>query len=90
MKRTFYLVITVLRNHSNMRELELIRTIFPGSDVQEHLANKLFTYSNRNPNFYTSLLDFYEGLDNEHQLLFDLWMDKQMNELNQRTIPHEL
>lgn len=88
MKRNFYLVIRTLRKFLNEKELPFCQMVFKDSDVVDHLADKLFTYNNRNPNPFTAMCDFYESLDTEHQLMFDEWFNREMDAVESRTTPY--
>lgn len=90
MKRYFYLAFKVMRGFSNIIEPDFIAMVFPRSDVQPHLCDKLYTCKRRKEpnNDVMVMFDFYESLDEEHQLWFDQWFNAEMAKVNATTIQH--
>lgn len=81
-----------MRPFCMLQEKPLIELIFPQSDVKEHLMDKLFTYRNRceNPASVLPIFNFYESLDAEHQIWFDMWFNNEVLKTEAKTIPHTI
>lgn len=91
MKRTFYLVMSVLNPVvASLNPKEIIETFFPMSDVKDHLTYKLTDYMAAYQNPYEVILAFYENLDNVHQFMFDGWIEREIGIKNSTTIQYAL
>jgi hypothetical protein len=91
MKRNFYLALTAIRPFLDMDAKEFAYLAFADSDVKDHLADKIQTYRNRRSNGSDPyiLIDLYQSLDTEHQIMFDQWFETELEKVNSKTIPYE-
>lgn len=91
MKRHFYLVMRVLREKLEWIDAkEIVEKIFPDSDVKQHLIYKLSGYIRSRDSVSNGLFDFYDMLDSENQLIFDVYFNKEIAALESKIIPHSM
>jgi len=94
MKRNFYLTITAMRKAQvEPTEAELIpfvEKVFPVSDVQSHIADKLHgKIVKSGGNWLVALLNFYESLDTDHQVMFDIWANQEIDKQDNQTVQYD-
>lgn len=88
MKRNFYLCIKAVEPLTNVTSTEFVYSVFPASDVKEHLISKLTSIKSTYHNPFVAMLSFYERLDTDHQRMFDVYMNVQMEKLDKTTIQY--
>lgn len=88
MKRQFYITIKAIEPLAFLKEPEVIEILLKESDMKDHLTDKLFTYNNQLSNKIDALMTFYLSLDTEHQIIFDLNMNRLIDEVNAKTIQY--
>ncbi len=90
MIRQFYITIKAIEPLTFLPADEFIETVFPNTDVKEHLIGKYLglkaNYNDNNP--IMGIFRFYERLDTEHQQWFDSYLNAKIQEVNSRTIQY--
>jgi len=89
MIRQFYITIKAIEPLAYLEAEALIDILFPHSDVKEHLVGKYLSIkANYNNNPIMGIFNFYERLDSEHQLWFDTYLNRKIEEVNAKTIQY--
>lgn len=88
MKRNYYLVMMIAQRLAHKESAAIIYEIFPNSEERDHLIDKLSRLRPKRQCFFNALLDFYMLLDSENQMVFDVWYNKVLDELEKYTLPH--
>jgi hypothetical protein len=88
MKRNFYLVLSAVRELRDLNAYSVIETIFPDSDMRDHLQDKLSACYSYGGDMLYQILSFYEKLDHHHQRTIDEWVNSRMDDLEKRTTPY--
>jgi hypothetical protein len=88
MKRNYYLVMTIAQRLAHKDSAEIIKEIFPESDVQDHIIEKFAGIRSRRQCFFNALFDLYMALDSPSQLEFDRWMNNALVAVDECTVQH--
>lgn len=88
MKRNFYLCIKAVEPLTNVTSTEFIHTVFQSSDVKEHLINKLTSIKSTYQNPFVAMLSLYERLDSDHQMMFDNFINREIEKIDKTTIQY--
>lgn len=68
----------------------LIDLVFPGTDIRDHLIEKYTQCRSVNFDFFSTLIAFYEKLDNDHQAKMELFFLAQCGAIAKTTVPYML
>lgn len=88
MRRNYYLVMTVAQRLAHKETADIIKEIFPESDVQDHIIEKFAGIRSRRQCFFNALFDLYMALDSPSQLIFDCWFEQKLVVVDNVTVPH--